>query len=355
LLPATLLFADGDHDERRVMYVNSIQIRAGKLSDGEMMALGTAKASGIPKTLPVADVAGQWDFDQGNLAASVGKALEYFGGASTASNLTQFGTTASFGIADINGEVASVMRVPGELSREIGYIMTHGIAPNGGGTRVNQYTIIWDIYVDTSGPTAASLLQISSIDNPETDDGDLFWQGNNFGQGTDGYKGTGQFTAGAWHRVAAAYNMAATPAVVVKYVDGIFQDNWTTGQGLDFSRRALLPATLLFADGDHDERRVMFVNSIQIRSGALSAAELESLGTPQTGGIPIVLNAVVVPSVSVVRTSSGLTLTWQGAEGWKLQTATSLTAASWTDVPGVANNSVTLSIEAGNHFFRLVK
>ena len=36
--------------------------------------------------------------------------------------------------------------------------MNHGIAPNGGGTRVNQYTLIMDVFVGTTGPGAASLL-----------------------------------------------------------------------------------------------------------------------------------------------------------------------------------------------------
>lgn len=122
------------------------------------------------------------------------------------------------------------MKVPGDLDRAIGYVMNHGIAPNGGGTRVNQYTLVVDVFVATEGPGAASLWQTSSLNN--TDDGDLFWQGNNFGQGGDGYRGKGTFTAGAWHRVAAAYDMAATPPVVVKYVDGRQQDEWTANQGL---------------------------------------------------------------------------------------------------------------------------
>src|SRR6185436_13554741 len=136
-----------------------------------------------------------------------------------------------------------------------------------GGTRVNQYTLIMDVMVASSGPGAASLLQTSSLNN--TDDGDLFWQGNNFGQGTGGYNGTGQFTAGAWHRVTAAYDEAATPPVVTKYVDGIKQDDWTANQGLDNPRRALQPTAILFADGDVpnvDERAIMYINSVQIRS-----------------------------------------------------------------------------------------
>ena len=175
------------------------------------------------------------------------------------------------------------MNVPGDLDRNIGYVMEHLISPNGGGTLVNQYTLIMDVLVaDQPSPGAAAMLQISSLDN--TDDGDLFWQGGNFGQGTDGYIGTGIFTAGEWHRVVAAYDMAANPPVVVKYVDGIFQDNWTTGQSLDNPRRALQPKAILFADGDQDERREWWVNAVQIRAGRLSNAEIESLGGPSADG-----------------------------------------------------------------------
>jgi len=74
-------------------------------------------------------VAGQWDFQAGNLEATVGEDLEYFDGTTgqTASK-TQFGTTTSFGIADINGRPATVMYVPGDANNQIGYIMRHGIA-----------------------------------------------------------------------------------------------------------------------------------------------------------------------------------------------------------------------------------
>ncbi len=286
LQPTAILFGDGDQDERRKMWVNSIQIRNGKISDAEAMALGGPDADGIPQDIQSTPVAGQWDFNFGDLGASVGKALAYLDGSGGVTQTgTQFGTTTSFGIADIGGSEAKVMRVPGELDRNIGYIMDHGIAPNGGGSKVNQYSIIFDIYVETSGPGAASLLQISSLSN--TDDGDLFWQGSNFGQGGGGYNGRGTFTAGAWHRVVAAYDMAASTPVVTKYVDGIKQDDWVTGHSLDAARRALQPTALLFADGDQDERRVMYVNSVQIRPGKLTDAQAAWLGGPSANGIPV--------------------------------------------------------------------
>src|SRR6185369_15115200 len=140
----------------------------------------------------------------------------------------------------------------------------------------------------TNNSGAASLLQVSDPAN-NADDGDLFWQGADFGQGGSGYIGTGAFTPDVWHRVIAAYDEAANPPVVTKYVDGIKQDDWTANQGLDNPRRALQPTAILFADGDvpnPDERREWWVNSIQIRSGKLSDAEMVALGGPASDGIP---------------------------------------------------------------------
>ena len=251
LQPTAVLFGDGDQDERRKMWVNSIQIRAGKISDAEAVVLGGPSATGIPTTLPAVNVAGQWDFEFGDLGATIGAPLKYLDGAGGLTETgTQYALTTDLGIPDIQGKPAKVMEVPGDLSNKIGYIMEHRIAPNGGGTKVNQYTLIMDILVDTSGPGAASLFQVSSVNN--TDDGDLFWQGNNFGQGTDGYIGAGTFTAGEWHRVAAAYDEAAKTPVVTKYVDGIKQHDWTANQGLDNPRRAMQPTAILFGDGDQE-------------------------------------------------------------------------------------------------------
>jgi hypothetical protein len=234
--------------------------------------------------------------------------------------------------------------------------MDHRIKPNGGGTRVNQYTLILDVFVAESGAGAASLWQVSSTGN--TDDGDLFWQGNNFGQGTGGYNGTGAFTAGAWHRVVAAYDMAANPPVVVKYVDGIFQDNWTANQGLDNPRRALQPTAVLFGDGDQDERREMWVNAVQIREGRLSNAEIEALGGPSAAGIPIVIEGVAPPveppTLSIARNQNGsITIAWESSAPFVLETKERLSDANWTEVSGVTGNSVTLTPSLATSFYRL--
>ncbi|MCL4178544.1 MAG: hypothetical protein KJ072_12485 [Verrucomicrobia bacterium] len=353
LLPTAVLFGDGDQDERREMWVSSIQIREGKLTDAQIFALGGPSADGIPIATPRSTVTGQWDFTFRDLGASIGSPLQYLH-ERTATN-TLFGTTADLGVPDIDGQIANVMYVPGDLSREIGYVMEHLIPPNGGGTRVNQYTLVMDVLIGTTGPGAASMWQVSSPEN--ADDGDLFWQGGNFGQGSEGYNGTGIFTAGEWHRVVAAYDMAATPPVVVKYVDGIFQDNWTANQGLDNPRRALLPTAVLFGDGDEDERREWWVNAVQIRAGRLSNAEIESLGGPSADGIPVVLTVQpppTPPTISFALVGSSLTLSWPAdATGYTLTSAPALPASSWTPVPGVTGNSVTLNTTEPGQYFRL--
>lgn len=71
---------------------------------------------------------------------------------------------------------------------------------------------------------------------------------------------------------------------------------------------------------------------------------------------PLTLSTPVAPEVSIVRSGSSVTLSWPAAvTGYVLETSSDLTAASWTAVPGVVNNSVTLPLTPAvlKQFFRL--
>jgi hypothetical protein len=141
-------------------------------------------------------------------------------------------------------------------------------------------------------------------------------------------------------------------------VDGIFQDNWTANQGLDNPRRALQPTAVLFGDGDQDERREMWVNAIQIREGRLSNAEIEALGGPTATGIPIVIEGVAAPVeppvLQIARNANGsITLSWTSTAVFVLESKERLTDATWTEVPGVTGNSVTLTPATATAFYRL--
>ncbi|MGV3771607.1 MAG: hypothetical protein ACO1QB_01815, partial [Verrucomicrobiales bacterium] len=282
---------------------------------------------------------------------------EYFDGAGgDTETKTSFGTTTSFGIPDIGGQPAAVMKVPGDKSNKIGYIMRHGISPNGGGSLVNKYTIVMDVYVDPSGSGAGSLIQTDTLNN--TSDGDIFHQGSNFGQGAGGYEGTGQFTIGAWHRVAWAVDLTASPATITKYVDGIKQDDWNPSDALD-GRRALREFAILFADGDQDERLLMYVNSVQVHDRKLSDTELEALGEPTAVGLPLLSQeAPQTPvALAIAKNGSNVTITWPGeTQGFVLESTPAVgTGAIWTPVAGVVGNSATIPAASGNRFYRLRK
>jgi hypothetical protein len=59
------------------------------------------------------------------------------------------------------------------------------------------------------------------------------------------------------------------------------------------------------------------------------------------------------PALSISAVGGSVTISWPSAfTGFTLENTDSLTAPSWSTVNGVANNSVTITIGAGNKFYR---
>lgn len=224
-------------------------------------------------------VTGQWDFDSGDLRATIGTALQYVDEAEGATARgTAFDTTAKFGLPAIGGEVAKVIRFPQMTSRTMGYVATHGADPNGEGEKVNQYTVLMDIFFPVSSSSAfRSLLQ---TDN--TGDGDFYVNPAN-GIGTVGDY-AGNLTPGAWHRLVLAVDVSQRVPIVSKYVDGVKAARQTLSQGRD-GRWSLGPSIGLFND-PNGESRVGYLNSLQIRDRTLSDGEVRLLGGPTARGFP---------------------------------------------------------------------
>jgi hypothetical protein len=233
-------------------------------------------------------ITAQWDFDNGDLAATLGAALEYMGGpGGPTESATQFGTTTSFGIPDISGVPARVMRFAGASTPALGYIMRHGAVPNGGGTKVNQWTLIMDILIPHQNDEEwFSFIQIDELQN--AGDGDLFanFSGGNAGIGiSSSYAGA--IAAGQWHRVAFSVDMSGSSPVISKFIDGIkVADQSRTAPQLD-GRHSLYPYALLFADND-GESQPAYVNSVQVRNYKMKDIELAALGGPSPYGVPLV-------------------------------------------------------------------
>ncbi len=307
---------------------------------------------------------GQWDFDRGDLSATVGNNLQYGDGPSgRIVSLTQFGTTTQFGIPDIGGKPAKVMKYnfdPQPLVTQPGYTMVHGVSPNGGGIKANQWTLIMDLFFPS--PQENPFDSLIQIGDPTTE-GDLFVRWNDVaGAGTGGIGTGGLFTGdgrtnlviGQWHRIAFALDMAAPTPLISQYIDGVkFQDQGLSAPQLD-GTYSLDVSARLFADSEN-ELNTLYVNSIQILDGKLPDDAIADLGGASADGIPIPQTGPP-PSLRLTASlgASGVTISWPGTlSGYTLESTTNLLKPTWVAVQGVANNSITFSGGQSKQFFRL--
>lgn len=258
------------------------------LGETEITAIFQAGLEGMnlaEATIPEGVIAGQWDFDNGDLSATVGAPMTYFDGASGAtSQQTEFGTTTTFGIPNIGGEVVNVMRFP-KNTPAMGYLAQVG-GPNGGdgATKKNVHTLIFDIlYPAAANNTWRSFIQIDDLTN--ANDGDLFINSGN-GIGISGnYPGT--ILPDVWHRVVFVVDQTAGVNQIRKYIDGTFVGAQNAG-GFN-GRFGLLDAVLFFAD-ETNETESGYISSIQVRNEALTNLEVLALGGATAGKIPATID-----------------------------------------------------------------
>ena len=299
---------------------------------------------------PPVFVTGQWDFN-GDLRATYGKDLQFYD-ISVQTN-SSFKTTTSFGIPDINGTPAVVMfltptsgnsGVPGaNPTTEAwgGYKMLHGAAANGGGTNVNQYTIIYDVlYPSSADLTWRALLQASPTVVTGGDDSE-FYINTTDGIGISStYNGT--VTPDTWHRIALAVDLSGPGVhpVVAKFIDGAKVGEQTTGlSGVDGRFSLLTSLALLFAE-DNAYNNDAYVSSVQFSDGRRPDAFIEALGKPTASKIPGVIKADIEAGNVAIR--------WTG--GVPLQSADTL-AGPWTTVNG-ATSPYTPPGSASSKFYR---
>src|SRR5690349_4045707 len=168
---------------------------------------------------------GQWDFNSSNLTATAGATLGNLaftdgGGGPTALG-TQFNTTAGFGIPDINGTPAIVMKFPA-ATNGMGYNMPTPAA-NGGGSTVNEYTIIYDIlYPSASDAKIRPLVQPEDGSHLGSQQYFGVTAGNAVGQfsiGPSGLNnaGVGSVLPNTWYRVGIVVKAGVSTVV---YING---------------------------------------------------------------------------------------------------------------------------------------
>ncbi len=148
------------------------------------------------------------------------------------------------------------------------YIASHGIAPNGGGARVNDFTLVMDIKI----PALGKWYLLYQTDVSNADDGE--WAINptgGMGIGATGYSPP-MIEPNEWYRVAIAVNSEQRYDY---YIDGnlvlVGSPHSTDG------RFSLDSAVLLLAD-DNREDNPLSIAEAMIFNRALDDEEIETLG-----------------------------------------------------------------------------
>lgn len=167
--------------------------------------------------------------------------------------------------------------VEGNLATQISlgsYLtMTHGIAPNGGGDSVNEYTV----QIDFSLPEVNKWHAFFQTNPANVSDADLFTRAsdNAIGTAATGYS-TNTATVDTWYRMIVSVKNGEFFNV---YLNG---ELWLTGtpQAID-GRWALVNELLIFADDDGDDATIN-CSELGIWNVALNAAQASELGNATT-------------------------------------------------------------------------
>ncbi len=180
--------------------------------------------------------------------------------ATVGSDLALNGSHSDLSIGGTNGAV----RIgPGSY-----YNLTHGIAPNGGGSRVN----IWSVVIDFKTPSLGSWHCFYQTDTANGDDGDCFINPSSaIGVSATGYSAYTLLQNIMYRMVIAVDNSAGRYDI---YLDGtlVLDGN---GQPVD-GRTSLDTSLLLFADNNSEDAE-LHVAAVSLYDHALSGAEVKTL------------------------------------------------------------------------------
>jgi hypothetical protein len=267
----------------------------------------------------------QWDFNNSEDTSTCGANVDYFD--NSVFNASYIVDTDFALLPPVDGAVTIIMHVPGSINGQPsgGYKLRHGLAANGGGTNVNQYTLILDLLYPASSHNLRRALLQTQTEN--ADDAEFRIDESN-GLGVNGVY-QGHLQPDTWHRVALAVDLSGPGPnpVVAKFIDGVKVGQQVLPAGRDgrwsLSTRPDAPFALLFA-GLATEVQEGYVSSVQFRSGRLSDAAIAAMGGPSAGKIPGAVCAMSDAGSPVIR--------WSGGE---LLRADSINGP-WTPITGAA-------------------
>lgn len=213
---------------------------------------------------PAANLTGLWLFDdQANPAkATVGTNLTLTG--------TAPGTWSAILADDGSKSLTGVVTTPAAAQANT-FVATHGIAPNGGGIYVNEYSIVVDLF--SPAGSRSSWRTILQTNTGNTNDGDYFIATDNtIGVGALTYS-TSTLDPGAWTRLVLTFDLGTA---VTAYTNGAPFRNHSAD--LVDDRFSLDPTVLFFSDNSGDNAP-LHIGALAIYDGVLSAAEVSALGS----------------------------------------------------------------------------
>jgi hypothetical protein len=282
---------------------------------------------------------GLWEFNASDpLSAAVGAPLEIVGSAQN--------------IAGISAEDGTISIGEGSY-----YICRHGIAPNGGGAKVNEWTLLIDFWYPPSSlsdpPNGYNDLFQTDPTNADDSDWTIASSGA-IGIGAVGYSDAFGYTTQAttWYRMIVVVDNGVRHDL---YIDGveIFKGNQ---QGID-GRFSLADTILLFAAGNNQDGddATINVSTVAIWNVPLSSNEIFTLGyagesvfpetiapivdagVDQTVVLDVNSTAVVSLEGTVTDDDENLTIAWQvisGQEDIVIEPANSNSAMATITAPG---------------------
>jgi len=245
LVNELLIFADDDGDDGTIN-CSELGIWGVALTDAQVTELGNASTVLVPPSV------GSWKFDDAAdmLKADIGLPLELNG--------TQVSVPGP-----VDGNLATLIGPGSNLK------LTHGIAPNGGGTKVNNYTIMMDVSLPALGVWHA----FYQTEVANTGDADLFCRAveSTLGVGDLGY-GSKALSKDIWYRMVISVENGTSYSVYLN-TELFLKGKVQTKDG----RFALADALLLFADNSGDDNLINCAE-VAMWNFALSEAEIKALG-----------------------------------------------------------------------------
>jgi hypothetical protein len=214
-----------------------------------------------------------WTFENADpRAAAIGQPLTYGKRIDGSPRTTELPTTDLSGFTPIAGPKSDNKAI--RVSQWYFFGATHNIAPNGGGMKVNEYTIMFDFRIPQTG-WHCFLQTAPNNDN----DGDLFTNGSGkVGVGSTGYSADA-VPAGEWRRLVASVKSGK---FVNFYLDGNLIHTLDAGGKniadfpIDGHRFVLEDKIVLLGDEDGEDGDIE-VSEIALWEQVLNADQVKKL------------------------------------------------------------------------------